>query len=270
MYIFVYGSLRYGFELHHYLRRSRFVGLGYAEGFEMYNLGGYPGVVKGDGRVWGEVYEINQETLARLDQVEGYEGLEDDLYVRETTTVYFDEQRQHKLSGVYLYIYNQPTKEKDQITSGDYSRWIGMPVVTNLFAYAENTNYEVLRERGVREILREINAYLPGYKVVFNVPCKYGVCANLAKDEKGKVCGYVYMMMEDYLNSLDKAEGHLIRYIRKTVKVYDTEGKEYFGVAYASDEGHSEGTPSREYVNLILEGLQRRWKGSCVSTGLVS
>lgn len=51
MFIFVYGSLRYGFELHHYLRKARFVGLGYAENYDMYDLGGYPGVAKGDGRI---------------------------------------------------------------------------------------------------------------------------------------------------------------------------------------------------------------------------
>lgn len=216
----------------------------------------------------GEVYEIDQRTLALLDQVEDYKGEEDDLYVRETTTVFFDEKRLHKLDGVYLYRYNQSIKDREEISSGDYSRWVGMPVIVNLFAYAENTNYEVLSERGVKEILRETNSILPGYRMIFNVPCKYGMCANLREDPKGKVCGYVYMLIEDYLNTLDKAEGHLIKYVRKTLRVVDDQGKEYFAVAYVSDQDEGNGTPSDEYRAIILKGLARRWKGECISTGL--
>lgn len=268
MYIFVYGSLRYGFELHHYLKRSRFVGLGYAENYEMYDLGGYPGVVKGEGRVWGEVYEIDATTLGLLDQVEDYKNQEDDLYVREMTSVYFDEKRQFKLDGVYIYRYNQLIKDREQIPSGDYPRWVGMPVILNLFAYAENTNYEVLTSRGVKEILREVNTILPGYKMVFNVPCKYGMCANLEKDQNGKICGYTYTLLEDYLNTLDKAEGHLIRYVRRTVKVMDEQKREYFALTYVSDQTEGNSQPTEEYKNIILRGLNRRWKGGCISTGL--
>ncbi|BBL46710.1 gamma-glutamylcyclotransferase [Metallosphaera sedula] len=268
MYIMAYGSLRYGFELHHYLRKARFVGLGYAENYDMYDLGGYPGVVKGEGRIWGEVYEIDKATLNVLDQVEDYKGEEDDLYIRETTTVYFDEKRLHRLDGVYIYRYNQSIKDRELIPSGDYSRWIGMPVITNLFAYAENTNYDVLSERGVKEILREVNGILKGYRMVFNVPCKYGLCANLREDPDGKVCGYVYTLLEDYLNTLDKAEGHLIKYVRRTLKVVDEQEREYFAVAYVADQDRGEGNPTEEYKNIILKGLSRRWKSGCVSTGL--
>ena len=268
MYILVYGSLRYGFELHHYLRRARFVGLAFAEGYDMFNLGGYPGVVKGEGRVWGEVYEVDERTISILDQIEDFKGEPDDLYVREQTRVYFDEKRSFYLDNVFLYRYNQDVGDKEPIVGGDYSRWIRMPVITNYFAYAENTNYEVLEERGVREVLREVNAILPGYRLIFNIPCKYGLCANLKEDPEGKVCGYIYMLTEDSLNSLDKAEEHIIKYLRRVVKVQDQEGKTYFAVAYLSDFKENSGPPSPQYKEIIIRGLNRRWKGECLSTGL--
>jgi len=51
VYIFAYGSFRYGYELHHLVKKHRFVGKGYVDGYELYDLRGYPGSLKGDGVV---------------------------------------------------------------------------------------------------------------------------------------------------------------------------------------------------------------------------
>ena len=70
MYIFVYGTLRYGHERHNVLENARFVGYGFIKGFKLYDLGPYPAIAKGNGTVYGEVYEISPETLKnhRLDR----------------------------------------------------------------------------------------------------------------------------------------------------------------------------------------------------------
>ncbi|MEM3306074.1 MAG: gamma-glutamylcyclotransferase [Saccharolobus sp.] len=268
MYIFVYGSLRYGFELHHIIAKSRFVGLGYIEGYEMYDLGNYPGVIKGDGIVWGEVYEIDDNLIKFLDEVEDYKGSPDDLYIRNKTRVYFDQRRKYYLDDVYFYIYNREVNRREKIEDGDYSTWSGMPVIVNYFAYAENTNEKVLRQRGVENIIDEIPAYLKGYKMIFNIPCKYGYCANLIEDQNGKICGYLQKVFLHTLNSLDKAEQHLVKYMREIVKVYDKNDKEYFAFIYVSDYKENTKSPSREYVNIIKEGLRRKWGDECISTGL--
>ncbi|MEM0362530.1 MAG: gamma-glutamylcyclotransferase [Sulfolobaceae archaeon] len=268
MYIFVYGSLRYGFELHHIIAKSRFVGLGYIEGYEMYDLGNYPGVIKGDGIVWGEVYEIDDNLIKFLDEVEDYKGSPDDLYIRNKTRVYFDQRRKYYLDDVYFYIYNREVNGREKIENGDYSTWSGMPIIVNYFAYAENTNEKVLRQRGVENIIDEIPAYLKGYKMIFNIPCKYGYCANLIEDQNGKICGYLQKVFLHTLNSLDKAEQHLVKYMREIVKVYDKNDKEYFAFIYVSDYKENAKSPSREYVNIIKEGLRRKWGDECISTGL--
>jgi len=266
-YLFVYGSLRFGFELNHFLRNSRFVGLGFAEGFKMYDLGNYPGVVKGDGIIHGEVYEVSDETLRILDQVEDFNGSPDDLYVREKIKVYFDYKRRYSLDNVNIYVYNQTIEGREVIEDGDYSKYAGMPVILNYFAYAENTNEEILKQRGVTKIFKKIPAILRGYKIVFNTPCRWGYCANLKTEEKGKVCGYIYLMLESELNSLDKAEKHLIRYMRDVVKVEDENNNVYFAYTYLSPSEEGEFEPSHEYVNYILQGIKSGWK-NCISSGL--
>ncbi|AGE72215.1 hypothetical protein SacN8_11355 [Sulfolobus acidocaldarius N8] len=263
-YIFVYGSLRFGFELNHFLKNSRFVGLGLVEGYKMYDLGSYPGVVRGDSVVHGEVYEINDELLNVLDEVEDYRGSPDDLYIREKVRVYFDDKRKYYLDNVYIYVYNQDITGRDVIVDGDYSKYVGTSAIFNYFAYAENTNDEILKARGVTKIFKKIPVYLPDYKIVFNVECKWGYCANLTKYENGRVCGYLLMILEDELNLLDSAEKHLVRYIREVFKVYDNNGKEYYACAYVAPNISGEHNPTDEYKRYILEGL----KGHCISSGL--
>ena len=47
-----------------------YIGDGVIDGYQMYDLGSYPGVVEGKGIVQGEVYQITGETEKRLDDLE--------------------------------------------------------------------------------------------------------------------------------------------------------------------------------------------------------
>mgnify|MGYP000569032278 CR=1 FL=1 len=81
--IFLYGSLKRGFPLHHYLASQQFIGL--AETLPLYRLfdcGEYPALVaaltKGK-RVRGEVYRLSEACQLQLDDVE---DVSDGLYER--------------------------------------------------------------------------------------------------------------------------------------------------------------------------------------------
>lgn len=78
--VFVYGTLLKGEENHNaYLSGSRFVCCADLPGYGLYNVDVYPGIVPEEGeRVKGEVYEVDQATLRRLDDLED----EGDLYTR--------------------------------------------------------------------------------------------------------------------------------------------------------------------------------------------
>lgn len=73
--IFVYGTLRRGSSNHRYLEQARFAGEARTRrGFRLYDLGHYPGIIRdgGQGRVRGEVYALDDETLAEVDRLEGH------------------------------------------------------------------------------------------------------------------------------------------------------------------------------------------------------
>jgi gamma-glutamylaminecyclotransferase len=82
--VFVYGTLKRGFSNHAFLAGQSFAGEAEtAPGFELYALGGYPGMVAdpgGAGVVTGEVWSVDDACLAQLDDLE---GTAEGLYARE-------------------------------------------------------------------------------------------------------------------------------------------------------------------------------------------
>ena len=88
--IFVYGSLKRGFSLHHYLADHTFIGT--AQTLPLYRLfdcGEYPALVDAatDGQcVKGEVYRVSKACQLQLDEVEGVdEGLYERREIRLAT-----------------------------------------------------------------------------------------------------------------------------------------------------------------------------------------
>ncbi len=111
--VFVYGTLKRGFPLHRYLAGARFLGEARLEGFEMFDLGWYPGIVPGEGVVYGEVYDVGPGTLALLDEIED-EGEE---YERRWLPV---EMEDGKRLEAFVYVYRKGIRDKRKVPSG---RW---------------------------------------------------------------------------------------------------------------------------------------------------
>ena len=120
--LFIYGTLLPGLRLEAEMHGARFVGPAHILG-RLIDVGYYPGLLRGDGQVTGEVYEVDDAQLARLDGVEGmvHGDRAASQYWREEVTV---------LSGplqgqrVETYLYNRPVDGCTPIAHGDYRRYI--------------------------------------------------------------------------------------------------------------------------------------------------
>jgi gamma-glutamylcyclotransferase (GGCT)/AIG2-like uncharacterized protein YtfP len=80
--LFVYGTLKRGFAAHPLLEGAEFLGACQTgPGHFLLDCGDYPGLVRlaGGGKVRGEIYAVDGEALARLDDHEGMPT----LYTRE-------------------------------------------------------------------------------------------------------------------------------------------------------------------------------------------
>jgi gamma-glutamylaminecyclotransferase len=80
--IFVYGTLLRGESNHRLLRRATFIREATSQpSFDLVDLGAFPAMIAGgQTAVCGEIYEVDEATLTRLDHLEGHPS----FYVRTT------------------------------------------------------------------------------------------------------------------------------------------------------------------------------------------
>ncbi len=121
--VFVYGTLMSGMGASDFMPKDGFIGNATIKG-KLYHLGGFPGVkLEGDDVVHGEVYEVDNATLAMLDGYEGYykDDPEGSLYLRKTTQALLREGDVVDCV-VNVYEYNGDVSTRQLIESGDYRR----------------------------------------------------------------------------------------------------------------------------------------------------
>lgn len=132
--LFVYGSLRKGFQHPAYAYISRYftlMGEGKVKG-KLYDLGAYPAAKPVDGEFFirGELYQINHadEFAWALAQLDDYEGIipepgETALYRREKTIVYLDNGTTEQ---AWIYWFNGDVDERSWTGTEDllqYMQW---------------------------------------------------------------------------------------------------------------------------------------------------
>ncbi len=119
--IFVYGTLKEGFRLHHIIKP--FI----VEKEEAYINGslydtpyGYPVVFEGEDKVYGEIYTVKntEELLKILDEVE---GVQEGAYIRRVVNAYTPSG----IKKAYAYIGNPnyPPFSKEKLTYIPSGRW---------------------------------------------------------------------------------------------------------------------------------------------------
>lgn len=129
-YLFVYGTLRQGFDNPYARRLSREGGFMAAAAFQgcLYDIGHYPGVVaseRASDQVLGDLFRL-PETTGLLRWLDAYEGCsltcaKPHEYVREVRTM-----RMHDDTPVraWVYLYNRNVRRLRRIPSGDYRQWL--------------------------------------------------------------------------------------------------------------------------------------------------
>lgn len=125
--IFVYGSLRQGmYNYERYLKdRSIFQGYAYVKG-SLFTIRGvpYPALLPGDDFILGEIYEVDAETEAAIDQLEQYqEGDPENEYDKVSLLIYNERQEEMEELPVYLFNLKKPAHQdllEHRIPENDY------------------------------------------------------------------------------------------------------------------------------------------------------
>ena len=107
--LFVYGTLRQGGSNQAFLEKSEFLGQHETlPEYALYDLGAYPAVIAGHHRIVGEVYLIDDETLARIDKLE------------DVPIEYRREQIETPFGLAWIYLYQDTSQLDVLLSSGDW------------------------------------------------------------------------------------------------------------------------------------------------------
>lgn len=114
--VFVYGTLKKGFHNDWYLRKAKFLGTATVPRLRLIDLGwGVPGVVDGQGGVEGELYEVEDEDLLKLDKLEGTQF---GVYQRQTRKANLGEN----VVPADVYVYLRETGNEKVVESGVWGK----------------------------------------------------------------------------------------------------------------------------------------------------
>lgn len=93
---------------HSILKNDKFLGNAVLEGYGLYNVSSFPGIIKqNDAAVKGEVYNISKRTLKKLDALES-EGV---LYTRKLVTI----DLKSKKINAYVYVWNSTVNPQSYV-----------------------------------------------------------------------------------------------------------------------------------------------------------
>jgi len=108
----VYGSLRDGLSNHRLLETAKPLGKDTVTGFDMFSLGAFPYVrpTKEANNIVVEVYEVDENTFARLDMLEGYPSFYDRMKIAT------------KYGDAWIYFIDEYGKYP-KVTSGDWVKF---------------------------------------------------------------------------------------------------------------------------------------------------
>jgi len=108
----VYGSLLKGLHNHSFLEESTFIKNDTVEGFDMYALSSFPGIIEGYGKVKVELWEVNESTLNSLDGLEGHPR----HYKRTNVITESGEE-------VMIYVYQYKVDQRAKVLDGDWYKF---------------------------------------------------------------------------------------------------------------------------------------------------
>ncbi|MEX0445059.1 gamma-glutamylcyclotransferase [Xenorhabdus sp. SGI246] len=108
MRVIVYGSLRRKQGNHHWMTYAQLLGEHRLEGYEIYDLGHYPAVIRGEGIIECEVYRITSSILTELDDL------------KKNTQEYQRELVKTPYGSAWIYLYMLSVEGVPRIESGDW------------------------------------------------------------------------------------------------------------------------------------------------------
>lgn len=256
--LFVYGTLRYGERNHAYLNGATLVNKQCRVKGSLYETkNNYPVLVQSEAsNVYGELYQITQKQLNKIDFLEGYkENNANNLFERKKVTVIND---QGVTTQAYTYMgYNGSINPNDMIKSGDWKVHKYLKQSEFLYiAYGSCMDNERFALQGVDQYFKAILGcgILDGYELKFSRSSSDGGKADIIENKNEKVEGKVYLVPMDAITYLYKREGVYTKAYRPIIVDIAINGQIKQAITFTSTQKDEETAPTVNYATEIIRG----------------
>lgn len=110
--LWVYGSLKKGFCRNEVLLKERHLGTAFTVPYyQLHNLGSYPGLIAGGNNIFGELYEVSEDCIEKIDKIEDVPNLfqRKDIFLENISLCYLPlsvevlNSIQNKTAEAYFY-----------------------------------------------------------------------------------------------------------------------------------------------------------------------
>lgn len=261
--VFVYGSLMKGGYNHPgYMEEAQFLGDAYITGFDMYDLGYFPGIryTEEPHKVLGELYDVSDAEFERICILEGNGS----LYQCETVSAVLGREGDWQPAEVFVYL-GKPN-ESDRLLGKEVA-WKNTQKEGKQMKYVWYACYgsNINRERFMRYINNCSNTTPPveDRPFEFTHPVFFaGKSSNwddmgvafLDAEREGHAYGRIYKITEEQYNEVKRMEGPSYR---NKLELGELEGLPV--VSFTCFTSPQPNTPSADYLKTILAGLQETY-----------
>lgn len=264
--IFVYGTLLKGQANHdYYLHNSEYLGDGRIVGFEMFDLGSFPGIIVGDGSVPGEVYLVTDAELSSINRLEG----EGDLYLKTNVKVSLDSGKSVHAAA---YVYNRSVAGCKRLTgkygTDEYVWYVsyGSNLLEERLAYYikggfcsyNNREYSPCNDTTMPIESRPVTIPYDMYYANYNMGSwKNSAVCFLDLSHEGKSFGRAYKIKKTQLHEIHKKEGDGVNWYPECIRLEDIDGVEAYTFAgYNVKVKEPFSRVSAEYGIVLFNGMK--------------
>jgi gamma-glutamylcyclotransferase (GGCT)/AIG2-like uncharacterized protein YtfP len=259
MQLFTYGSLLKGMSLSQTMEGTKFLGPAYVKA-DLFFLGFYPGIIPGNQIVFGELYEVPEPVIPKIDEVEDYIELnnEKSLYLRQPIDAY------RLIDGSKVqasaYFYNKCSEGMPRIESGDYRIFMGQRQSESawIVSYGSDMSKDNIFSK-LGFVPEQKVGFIDGFEREYNV--RTGIngyaFANLSfKGESYRCKSVAWKLSNDQLHKLDNSENVREIYYRVSIPFTTSEGETIIGQTYLANTDRLALNlhPEPNYLNSVEAG----------------
>ena len=248
---------------------------GTISGYTMYDLGSFPGIVKGNGKVKGEVYRVDKKTLEQINYLES----EGDLYIKTPVTV--EVKRDGYFESV-VYVYNHkvdgfreiPFEKQPYGKNEDYVWYVsyGSNLLGERFeryirggkcrfngSYYTGCTDKSMPIKSV-PVTIPFNMYYSNYKR--SSSWKNTAVCFLDISRPGMAYGRAYLIKKNQLDSIHRQEGNGANWYPEKVSLPEIDGIPAYTFANRTlKESFPFSMVSAEYGIVLFKGMKETYPG---------